>query len=501
MDSASAASLPYGLEHAAAPPWILGHRGTPLEAPENTLASLRRALDIGLDGFEYDVRACASGEAVLIHDERLERTTDGTGTVLSKSLPELFGIDAGGWFARRFVGEPLPLLDEALELKGDEGREPPLHMIEIKERGLVSEVAQKTSSLAPGLPVRVASFLRDVVLEARDQGLPTMLLGVRALEEDRRFVRDEHLDAYGTGPGGWRSEAGARDWSFCERWSWSVDEPADLLQACRTPLFGFNTNTPYRALATRALVRLAADDTGDYPVEAPLLLVAPESLGAGDRARGEWYGSWRTRGRVRNPFPFPVEARAHVFVQNGAFEIEGLPRHLALGPGQSSELEFTLIGGSRSPGGDPLLAVLYSWTEGPGGAGSLLLDAPMRRVRQLVADALPRRVELLAERPGEPSATMTVRRRGGRLFVAIEHAGDLEDPHVVVHLAGETVRGGRGLRLPLPADFDQSSEGAAFSCGIEGRRDGRRVIRRWAGGLPEGTGHGDPGRLLPLRGA
>ena len=45
----------------AAPPWILGHRGSPLEAPENTLSSMRQALELGLDGFEYDLRACASG--------------------------------------------------------------------------------------------------------------------------------------------------------------------------------------------------------------------------------------------------------------------------------------------------------------------------------------------------------------------------------------------------------------------------------------------------------
>ncbi|MEQ1892363.1 MAG: glycerophosphodiester phosphodiesterase, partial [Planctomycetota bacterium] len=53
------------------PPWILGHRGAPREAPENTLSALRRALELGLDGVEYDVHACLSGEPILIHDETL----------------------------------------------------------------------------------------------------------------------------------------------------------------------------------------------------------------------------------------------------------------------------------------------------------------------------------------------------------------------------------------------------------------------------------------------
>ena len=66
------------------PPWILGHRGVPLEAPENTLAGMRRALELGLDGFEYDLRACASGEAVLMHDETLSRTTN-SHALLSKA--------------------------------------------------------------------------------------------------------------------------------------------------------------------------------------------------------------------------------------------------------------------------------------------------------------------------------------------------------------------------------------------------------------------------------
>src|SRR5262249_57114396 len=67
-----------GLEFSG-PPWILGLRGSPLEAPQNTLASLRRALELRLDGVAYHLPACATGEAVLLRDERLERTTDRRG--------------------------------------------------------------------------------------------------------------------------------------------------------------------------------------------------------------------------------------------------------------------------------------------------------------------------------------------------------------------------------------------------------------------------------------
>lgn len=479
------------------PPWILGHRGTPREVPENTLAGMRRAFELGLDGFEYDLRACATGEAVLIHDARLERTTDAEGPVIARTLPELFGIDAGSWFSRKYRGEPLPLFDEVLEIAGDDARGWPLHMIEIKERGLARGVATKLRTLAPQLDVRVASFLRDVVLEVRDLGLPGMLLAERATEDDRVFVRDEHLTAYSTGPGGWRGEVGRRDFSSCERWSWAVDDPRDLLEACRLPLAGFNTNEPYRALATRALVRLAPDDDGPYPVQPPWLPIEPEALDADVRARGEWYGSWRMSAHVRNPFPFAVEAACGAFFRSGAFEVGGLPRTVALEPGEEREIPFELTGGARSPGGDPLFAAHFRWPASfARAAGGLLLDAPMPRVRRIHVDAIAQRLPLLVERPGDASASMTVRRAGNLLFVAIENPGGLEQAHTIVHLDGETVRGGRGLRLELPADFDVRSTGTPFSCGIEGRRGGEPVVRRWAGGLPEGLGHGAPGALL-----
>ncbi|MCP3914196.1 MAG: hypothetical protein GY711_01435 [bacterium] len=486
-------------EGVAGPPWILGHRGVPNEAPENTLAGMRMAADLGLDGFEYDLRGCATSEPVLIHDKSLDRTTDATGPIAARTLPELFGIDAGSWFARRYIGEPLPLFDEVIEIAGGASRGWPRHMIELKERGLVDAVAEKLHELGPQLPVYIASFLRDVVIEGKRAGFRTMLLGVDANEEDRRFVRDERLTSYGVGPAGWSGPAADADWSFCERWAWSVDLPQDLMRACRMPLTGFNTNEPRRAMATRALVHLAEGDTGPYPVEAPLLEVDPEALENRARARGEWYGSWATLAGIRNPFPFPVRVRANAFFPNGAFEVDGLPRVVELGPGESDTLRFRLTGGSRSPGGDPLLAALYEWSgDGSRAAGRLLLDAPMPRCRIAHADGVTRRLTLLRERPDDSAASLTMRREGDSLVVSIENAGDLEHPHVVARLAGETARGGMGLRMRLPATFDGDGHGVDFSCGIEGVRRGEHRIRRWAGGVPEGLGHGSPGRLLPL---
>jgi glycerophosphoryl diester phosphodiesterase len=86
-----------------------GHRGNPAEHPENTLASFRSAIELGVDMIECDVHMTADGELIVIHDHTLDRTTDGTGPVGQHTLAELRRLDAGG-------GERLPLLAEVCEL-------------------------------------------------------------------------------------------------------------------------------------------------------------------------------------------------------------------------------------------------------------------------------------------------------------------------------------------------------------------------------------------------
>jgi len=493
-------------EHVSGPPWILGHRGSPIEAPENTLVSLRRAIDLGLDGVEYDLHACASGEPVLIHDETLDRTTDASGRVADLTLPELAGIDAGGWFQKRFAGEPLPLLEEALELPGNQAGRFPQHMIELKDPSLVGEVARQLSEVARPLSVRLASFHRRVCLEARDLGLPAMLLAYDATEDDRRFVRDERLAAYGTAPGGWRGPAGRAEWD-AERWSWSVDEPEDLLDACRAPLFGFNTNQPLRALATRALVHLTPHDDGPYPLQAPALEVA-ETMDAtrGDAGseHGEWSGRWTIDARVRNPFGYPVVVLVAVAVRGGAFELDGSPVVLKLEPRLEASVPITLSGGSWSPGEDPTLHARYAWRSGPGRPEeSLALDHPIRRVRTVRIGERAQRLTMLRERPGEPFASMTVRRQRGELLAWVEDPGGLEDLRAVVRLGDRVRFGGRGVRLALPERAPEDGERALpFAIGFEGRDPGQpagvrsRRLRRWCGGLPYGLRAGAPGALL-----
>jgi glycerophosphoryl diester phosphodiesterase len=97
-------------------PFIWAHRGASRIAPENTMAAFAAAVGLGADGLELDIHLSRDGVPVVIHDESLERTTDGRGLVADANLKQLQKLDAGGWFSPEFMGESLPTLAEVLSV-------------------------------------------------------------------------------------------------------------------------------------------------------------------------------------------------------------------------------------------------------------------------------------------------------------------------------------------------------------------------------------------------
>ena len=102
-------------------PQIIGHRGACAYAPENTLASIRKAAAQGARWVEFDVRLTREGDLVLMHDEDVKRTTNGTGRVVDLRLAELGALDAGAWFGGAFGGERVPTLVETIALLAELG--------------------------------------------------------------------------------------------------------------------------------------------------------------------------------------------------------------------------------------------------------------------------------------------------------------------------------------------------------------------------------------------
>lgn len=109
----------------------IGHRGAAGYEPENTLLSFQKAIDLGVDIIELDVYVCKTGELVVIHDDRLERTTNGQGYILEKTLEELKLLDAGKGQKIPTLAEVLNLIDKKVQIN-----------IELKGKGTAEPVAE-----------------------------------------------------------------------------------------------------------------------------------------------------------------------------------------------------------------------------------------------------------------------------------------------------------------------------------------------------------------------
>jgi glycerophosphoryl diester phosphodiesterase len=89
-------------------PRVIAHRGGGVLAPENTLAAMKLARNLGFLAVEFDVKLTEDGTPILMHDETLERTTDGRGPVAETRYADIADLDAGAWFGNEYIGELVP---------------------------------------------------------------------------------------------------------------------------------------------------------------------------------------------------------------------------------------------------------------------------------------------------------------------------------------------------------------------------------------------------------
>lgn len=99
-------------------PSIIAHRGSSMHAPENTIAAFELAVAQNADGIELDVKLCADGQVVVIHDQTVDRTSNGVGHVSELPLAALKELEVGSWFSPEFSGESIPTLGEVFESIG-----------------------------------------------------------------------------------------------------------------------------------------------------------------------------------------------------------------------------------------------------------------------------------------------------------------------------------------------------------------------------------------------
>jgi glycerophosphoryl diester phosphodiesterase len=99
-------------------PIVFAHRGASAYAPENTLAAFELAVKQGAPAIEFDVKLTSDRQVVILHDQTLNRTTNGSGSVTKQPLAALRELDAGSWLSADFRGEKIPTLEEVFETMG-----------------------------------------------------------------------------------------------------------------------------------------------------------------------------------------------------------------------------------------------------------------------------------------------------------------------------------------------------------------------------------------------
>jgi glycerophosphoryl diester phosphodiesterase len=180
-------------------PKLVAHRGGGTLAPENTLAAFRLGQELGYAAHEFDVKLAKDGVAILLHDDTLERTTNGKGRAADFTWPELARLDAGAWHSEAFRGERIATFEEVARLLIPGGT---LAHIEIKPTpGFERETGEHVARLATHLwkdapvPPLFSSFSFEALMAARQAAprIPRGWLTGRIEPED--WERMKALDA------------------------------------------------------------------------------------------------------------------------------------------------------------------------------------------------------------------------------------------------------------------------------------------------------------------
>ena len=148
----------------------IGHRGARAYEPENTLRSFKKAIELGVDAVELDVRKTKDDQLVVIHDLDVKRTTDGTGLVSELTLKEIKGFSAE-------KGEKIPTLKETLDFLDKKVK----IIIELKEVGVEEEVLETVREKRLQQNIVIVSFIEDALRKVRelDEEVETGLIYVK----------------------------------------------------------------------------------------------------------------------------------------------------------------------------------------------------------------------------------------------------------------------------------------------------------------------------------
>jgi len=239
---------------------IFAHRGASAYAPENTCAAFNLAREMGADGIELDVQMTKDGEIVVIHDETVDRTTDGTGWVKDLTLDEIKALDAS-MGNETYPNEKIPTLDEVFDLLNDSQM---MINIEIKDSrvlypGIDEQVLEMIDKRDWEYRINMSSFNHMTLAHMRQIGslVYTGVLFQDVLYEPWNYAHQ--LWATGLHPHYLYVDSVPNlveesHNSLLEINTWTVNEVADIDRMLARGVDGIITNFPDRALERRALM-------------------------------------------------------------------------------------------------------------------------------------------------------------------------------------------------------------------------------------------------------
>jgi glycerophosphoryl diester phosphodiesterase len=270
----SAIPLPARLPHQIG---VFGHRGASQDRPENTLAAFALALEQGAEGIELDVALSSDGVPVVMHDSRVDRTTDGTADVASLTLEQLRTLNAGG-------GEPVPTLAEVLalaegraevniEIKAADAARPVLEVVSRFDdlawfaSSFHWSALEEVRRLAPSARIYPLTFgagtiddMRAIVIASGVYSAEDMSVelerfwgSVKSLDDAVAFA--EQVDAAGLSI--WDTRLGAEHVerlhsAGLEVWVWTVNDPSRIAELLRMGIDAICTDVPATAVTIRA---------------------------------------------------------------------------------------------------------------------------------------------------------------------------------------------------------------------------------------------------------
>ncbi len=177
------------LYHKQTPVAVIAHRGASHFAPENTLAAFQHAIELKADWFELDCTLSKEGQVVVIHDQTVDRTTNGIGAVADMTLPELKRLDAGSWKDVEFADERIPVLEEALQLaKGKIGV-----YIEIKESDDDAALLRKILRTMRNEPIMTPAVAKEVLRMIEEKGSRHLPLARNVIASIRKTAMEKQV--------------------------------------------------------------------------------------------------------------------------------------------------------------------------------------------------------------------------------------------------------------------------------------------------------------------